>query len=254
MTSQHPNNKQTRDFLNGISEIPTLTSLIKYVYLSTYEGEVPDKMLALLISLSFNLNSIPSPQFVGDSFCVSISTIDSSSCLCSLLVEPTDNGITICGQNDNIINLADGIWQGWVKILKTADSINLKCTDLEGKSFSLSNKFTIKARASLSQLRQSPTSDSIYVYPNPLTSEYNSTTIEYYLTDNAHVLIMIFDKFGNLVWNVETDETAGMANRDWDGTDNDGNRVFSGVYIICIKATNQTQTVARYTGKIAVIK
>ncbi len=210
-------------------------------------------MLALLISLSLNFDSIPSPQFAGDSVYVYISTIDSSSFLCSLSVEPIDNEITICGQNDNIINLADGIWQGWVKISKTADSVNLNCTNLEGKGFSLSNKFKVISKVTLSQLRQA-TSDSIDIYPNPLTPEYNSTIIEYYLTDNAHVLTMIFDKFGNLVWNIETDESEGTARVDWEGTDNDGNRVFSGVYIVCIKATNQTQTVAQYTGKIAVIR
>ncbi len=210
-------------------------------------------MLALLILFSFNFDSIPSPQFAGDSFCVSISTIDSSSFLCSLSVEPNDKKLTICGQNDNIINLADGIWQGWVKILKTADSVNLKCTDLEAKIFSPSNKFKIISKVTPGRLRQAA-GDSIYIYPNPLTPEYNSTTIEYNLTDNAHVLIMILDKFGNPVWETETDQTAGTAEIAWGGADNEGNRVFSGVYIVCIKATNQTQTIARYTGKIAVIR
>jgi flagellar hook assembly protein FlgD len=66
---------------------------------------------------------------------------------------------------------------------------------------------------------------------------------------------MIFDKFGNPVWETEiVDQSAGRAQTPWDGTDNDGNRVFSGVYIVCIKATNQTQTIALYTDKIAVIR
>jgi hypothetical protein len=211
-------------------------------------------MLALLISLSFNFDSIPSPQFTGDSFCVYISAIDSSSVLCSLSVEPTYCSLAICGEEDNKIKLEKGKWEGWIKILCDADSISLCCFHLESEEFSLSNKFNIKTRTTLSQLRQASASDSIYIYPNPLTPEYNSTSIEYYLRDNAHVLIMIFDKFGNPVWETETDETAGTAEIDWDGTDNDGNRVFSGVYIVCIKATDQTQTVARYTGKIAVIR
>ena len=210
-------------------------------------------MLALLISLSFNFDSIPSPQFAGDSFFVYISTIDSSNFLCSLSVEPSDNELTICGQKDYIINLTDGIWQGWVKISKTGDSVNLNCAYLEDKSFFLSNKFKVISKVTLSQLRQA-TSDSIFIYPNPLTPEYNSTNIEYHLTSNATVSTMIFDKFGNLVWNIETEENAGNATTSWEGTDNDGNRVFSGVYIVCIKATNQTQTVAQYVGKIAVVR
>lgn len=209
-------------------------------------------MLALLISLSFNFDSIPSPQFVGDSVHVSISTIDSSSLLCSLSVEPPYCRLEICGEENNKIKLEKGKWDGWIKVPCDADSICLCCSHLESEEFALSNRFTIKSKTTFSQLRQA--SDSIYIYPNPLTTEYSYTNIDYYLSQNAHVLIMIFDKFGNLVWDTERDATAGMANIDWDGTDNDGNIVISGVYIVCIKATNQTQTVARYTSKIAVIK
>jgi hypothetical protein len=210
-------------------------------------------MLALLaVSLSFNFDSIPSPQFAGDSFCVSIFAIDSSSFLCSLTVEPTYCTFQICGQEDNIIKFENGKWDGWIKILCDADSICLCCSHLESEEFSLSNKFMIKSKTTLSQLRQA--GDSIYIYPNPFTNEHSSTSIDYYLSQNAHILIMIFDKFGNPVWDTETDETSGMANIDWDGTDNDGNRVSSGVYIVCIKATNQTQTIGQYTGKIAVIR
>lgn len=210
-------------------------------------------MLALLISLSFNFDTIPSPQFLGDSVRVSISTIDSSSFLCSLSVEPTYCNLAICGKEDNKINLEKGKWHGWVKILCSTDSISLCCLHLASGNFSLSNKFTMEARTTFSQLRQA-VSDSIYIYPNPLTPDYSTVSIEYYLTDDAHVSIMIFDKFGNLIWNTETDESAGTTITNWDGTDNDGNRVLSGVYIACIKATNQTQTVALYAGKIAVVR
>ncbi len=211
-------------------------------------------MLALLILLSFNFDSIPSPQLAGDSFYITIHTFDSASFLCSLSVEPPDYRLKIYGSGDNRINFNEGKWEGWVKISNAADSICLCCSYLESEELSLSNKFTVKAKTTLSKSRQASASDSIYIYPNPLTAEHNFTSINYYLSQNAHVLIMIFDKFGNLVWDVETDETAGTRSTEWDGTDNDGNRVFSGVYIVCIKATNQTQTVARYTGKIAVIR
>jgi hypothetical protein len=231
-----------------------LTSLIKYVYLTTYEGEVTINTLIFLLSVSFNFDSIPSPQLAGDSFNITIYASDSVNFLCSLSVEPPENRLEICGGEDNIINFEKGKWEGWGKILNAADSICLCCSHLESKEFSLSNKFTIKARTTLNQSRQATTSDPIYIYPNPLTPEYNSTSIEYYLRDNARVSIMIFDKFGNPVWDKETDETAGTAYVDWDGTDNEGNRVFSGVYIVCIKVTNQTRTVAQYTGKIAIIR
>ena len=210
-------------------------------------------MLTLLISISVNFDSIPSPQFAGDSVYISISTIENSSFLCSLSVEPTSCTLQICGEEDNKINFMEGEWNGWVRIPCIADSIRLCCLHLESEEFSLSNKFEIISKGAPSKLRQA-SGDSIHIYPNPLTPDYTSTTIEYDLTDNAHVLIMILDKFGNPVWESETNQNAGTAQTSWDGTDNDGNRVFSGVYVVCVKATNQTQTIALYTGKIAVIR
>jgi hypothetical protein len=231
-----------------------LTSCIKNVYLKTYEGGFPDKMLALLLSLSFNFDSIPSPQFAGDSFCVIIHNVDSTNLACSLSVIPKSNNLEICGEDASIINITEGKWEGWVKIYNITDSVMLQCKELKSKKFSLSNKFEVTLKENLSQLRQTTTSDSINIYPNPLTPEHTGTSINYSLSESAHVSIMIFDKFGNPVWETETDETAGTAHIDWDGTDNDGNRVFSGTYIICIKATNQTQTIAQYSGKLAVIR
>lgn len=211
-------------------------------------------MLALLFSLSFNFDSIPSPQFVGDSFCVTIHNADSINLPCSLSAIPESNKLEICGEDENIINIIEGKWEGWVKITNITDSVMLHCKKLESNEFSLSNKFKVTSKETLSQLRQVTTSDSIDIYPNPLTPEHTSASIDYALNENAHVSIMIFDKFGNPVWETETDENAGTASVNWDGTDNEGNRVFSGIYIVCIKATNQTQTIAQYSGKIAVIR
>jgi hypothetical protein len=210
-------------------------------------------MLTLLISLTFNFDPIPSPQFAGDSVFISIFATDYSSSLCSLSIVPDSCTLEICGEEDNKINLKEGKWDGWIRIPCITDSIRLCCLHLESEEFYLSNKFEIISKVTPNKLRQAA-GDSIHIYPNPLTPTYNYTTIEYDLTNNAHVLIMVLDKFGNPVWESETDQSAGRAYTTWDGTDNDGNRVFSGVYIVCVKATNQTQTIALYTGKIAVIR
>lgn len=212
-------------------------------------------MLALLISLSFTFDSIPSPQVAGDSFRVTISATDTSTLERYLLIMPPEYNLEICGTNDNIINFKDGIWQGWIRVLNTADSVNICCSDIDNEELFLSNQFKVTGKITLSQLRQTQTTnDSIYIYPNPLRTEHTSTSINYYLNTDAHVSIIIFDKFGNLVFKSETDELGGPSNFEWNGTDNNGNRVFSGVYIVCVKATNQTQTVAQYAGKIAVIR
>jgi len=211
-------------------------------------------MLALLISLNFNFDSIPSPQFTGDSFSVYISASDSSEFSCWLSVEPSDCSLEVCGSEDNRISFKEGKWEGSIMIPLVADSVRLCCSCGGNGEFYLSNKFSVKDRIDSGKSRQETTSDSIDIYPNPLTPEYDNVNIEYYLSDNARVLVMIFDKFGNPIWDTETDESAGIARGQWDGTDNDGNRVNSGVYIVCIKATNQAQTVARYKGKIAVVR
>jgi len=231
-----------------------LTSRVKNVYLKTYGGEVHINILILALSVSFNFDSIPSPQLPDDSFRISIYTSDSTSFACSLSVKPVGNYLKICEEDENIINIVEGKWQGWVKIFNVTDSVMLYCKDLKSKDFSVSNKFEVIKKENISQLRQTATSDSINIYPNPLTAEHSSASIDYHLSENAHVSIMIFDKFGNPVWDTESDETAGTAHRDWEGIDNEGNRVFSGTYIVCIKATNQTRTIAQYSGKIAVVR
>jgi hypothetical protein len=185
---------------------------------------------------------------------ISIYTDDSINALCSLWIKPAGDALKICGEENNIVSIIEGKWQGWIKIVNSTDSVSLYCRDLESKDSSYSNKFAIAKEKNLSQLRQVTTSDSINIYPNPLTTEHTSASINYSLSGSAHVSIMIFDKFGNPVWDMETDQSGGAQHIDWDGTDNDGNSVFSGTYIVCIKATNQTQTIAQYSGKIAVIR
>jgi len=211
-------------------------------------------ILILLLSVSFNFDSIPSPQLPDDSFRISIYTTDSISFLCSLSVKPAGNDLKICGEDENIINIVEGKWQGWVKISNITDSVMLHCKEFESNDFSVSNKFEVTKKENISQLRQTATSDSINIYPNPLTAEHTSASIDYHLSENAHVSIMIFDKFGNPVWDTEIDQTGGTQSIEWDGTNNNDNRVFSGTYIVCIKATNQTQTIAQYSGKIAVVR
>jgi streptogramin lyase len=66
-------------------------------------------------------------------------------------------------------------------------------------------------------------------YPNPLTSK---TTLEFSLKQDGTVSITIFDINGRIVRDLVTSvQKAGTAHVDWDGCDNQGNRVCSGSYI-----------------------
>ncbi len=65
-------------------------------------------------------------------------------------------------------------------------------------------------------------------YPNPFNPR---TTLRYDLKDNSHVRIDIYNYRGQLVKTlVNTDKAAGRHSVDWDGTDQQGMPVSSGVY------------------------
>jgi hypothetical protein len=71
-------------------------------------------------------------------------------------------------------------------------------------------------------------------YPNPFNPE---TTIEYSLTDPEHVRIDIYNILGNRVSTL-VDEVKAPGNHEvmWNGTDENGSRVASGIYFYNMKA------------------
>jgi len=73
-------------------------------------------------------------------------------------------------------------------------------------------------------------------YPNPFNP---TTTISYGLPENAEVSIEIFNVLGQQVRNlVDEYQAAGYKSIVWDGNDNSGSRVSSGVYFYTIEAGN----------------
>jgi len=71
-------------------------------------------------------------------------------------------------------------------------------------------------------------------YPNPFNPD---TYIKYQLPEDAHVLIKIFNTLGQEIKTlVNQDNKAGYHTIHWDGLDNNGNRVGSGIYIYKMKA------------------
>jgi hypothetical protein len=78
-------------------------------------------------------------------------------------------------------------------------------------------------------------------YPNPFNP---STTIKYALPDNGIVKIKVFDILGREVKElVNENQVAGYYSLEWNGTDNRGLRVASGVYMYRIEANNFKKTV-----------
>jgi hypothetical protein len=67
-------------------------------------------------------------------------------------------------------------------------------------------------------------------YPNPFNPQ---TTIDYQLPDNTHVTIRVYNLVGQLVKIlVNKDMTAGYFNVTWDGLDQEGSKVSSGIYLV----------------------
>lgn len=75
-------------------------------------------------------------------------------------------------------------------------------------------------------------------YPNPFR---NKTTIHYYTKEPGDLHVSVYNIKGCLVKNlVQSNAQTGSYSVDWDGTDNCGNKVSSGIYYIHMK-TNEYQ-------------
>jgi hypothetical protein len=90
-------------------------------------------------------------------------------------------------------------------------------------------------------------------FPNPFDSREESTTICYTLTSESEVKAVIYDLLGNLVKEYPTFlEAAGIKTVVWDGTDENGNKVAKGGYILAVKIKSGVANVVA-TRKIGVI-
>jgi len=77
-------------------------------------------------------------------------------------------------------------------------------------------------------------------YPNPFNP---TTTISYTLKENARVNLKIYNTLGQVVKTLVNDQQqAGARTVHWDGTNEFGARVASGVYIYRIEANNFVQS------------
>ncbi len=90
------------------------------------------------------------------------------------------------------------------------------------------------------------------VYPNPLlTSAGSVVSIPFSLPEQGRTSLSILDETGRVVLDVSLGERPGGRNRPfaWDGRDENGERVASGIYLVVLRMDNGFQDVA----KIAVI-
>jgi hypothetical protein len=97
-----------------------------------------------------------------------------------------------------------------------------------------------------------PAIPDTYVYPNPFRMyEKDYCIVKYDIPEDCHVSIKIYNIVGELIRElVDEDNTAGTYRIQWDGRNDDGDRVASGVYLYIFKAEGSDPIIK----KIALIK
>jgi len=102
-------------------------------------------------------------------------------------------------------------------------------------------------------------SDSLFAFPNPFGSiNRDRTQIFYSLHRASSVRVTIYDPFGNEVWEhrYKEGEPGGRFGDNtvyWDGTNNRGRRVASGIYLIQVLGTRNTGIDFRSLYRIGVV-
>jgi len=113
-----------------------------------------------------------------------------------------------------------------------------------------------KKTSTLDVLNNNTVSDNYYLseaYPNPFNP---STTISYALPYQSSVELVIYDIMGSKVKSFSIpSQSSGYQNILWDGTNENGNLVSSGIYLyrINIKSLENTQTFVK-TAKLVMLK
>jgi hypothetical protein len=109
-----------------------------------------------------------------------------------------------------------------------------KETKLEVSGFSQLND-NEKVRLENTSVREIPTSFALQNnYPNPFNP---TTTIKYQIPENAHVRLVVYNMLGQRVRTiVDQPQEAGYYSVQWDGRNDYGESVSSGIYVYRIKA------------------
>jgi len=115
--------------------------------------------------------------------------------------------------------------------------VQSKTNNGEKSDYSYKNEFTVSSVTSVKENKILAKEFSLEQnYPNPFNP---STTIKYTLPAKSYVTLKIFDILGREIKTlVSENQNAGYYWIVWDGTDNSGNNVTSGIYIYRLVADN----------------
>lgn len=121
-----------------------------------------------------------------------------------------------------------------------SDTLNIHFEDGETQTYDISSGLTIEIQNILSVENINDAKYQIKSNPNPFNEV---TNIKFHSDLEEKLDIKIYDIRGNIVKNFALDNyTKEEVLLQWDGTDNDGNKLTSGVYTISKTGTKSTSS------------
>ncbi|MDI6735101.1 MAG: hypothetical protein QME42_02745 [bacterium] len=133
--------------------------------------------------------------------------------------------------------------------------VNVQATDDWGNPVNVAGIFPMWSESAI--IFESSFENSFTNYPNPFAAGKESTTIAYYLPQDAYVTIKIYTVIGDIVITLLEDsfKSSGMHQEDrWDGRNGVGDVVLNGVYFCQIKVNYLAGGSDKKVRKIAVVR
>jgi hypothetical protein len=104
-------------------------------------------------------------------------------------------------------------------------------------------------------LRAAELSAVFATYPNPFNAGQGTARIVYYLKSPGNVRLQIRSLGGDLIKTiVDADTPVGLQETAWDGRNEQGRQVLSGVYLGCIEIRYTDGTRDRLVRKLALVR
>jgi len=134
------------------------------------------------------------------------------------------------------VNRLDTSWTGY-------EEITFWAADTSGETDRCKVRFTVKKGIGVADNNSESIPEHFVLFPNYPNPFNPSTSIRYELARSVSVELKIYNQLGHEVRTlIMQNQESGPYNATWNGRDNHGNRVSSGMYIYQLKAGNFVQT------------
>ncbi len=183
---------------------------------------------------------IPDDQYEGEDFSVTVYATDSMWNVFDTTGPAVQINSDFLFSNPAPENLSNGTAQFTIQFYET------------GRVLLWAEENTIRSNNNylniISQIDTTVVPDSFIAYPNPMGIVGNRMYFVYYLGGSCNVIFAIYDPFGNMVYEEKitpgSEGAHGGLNRlSWNGRNNEGERVATGLYYAVIKGWTHTATI-----------